>query len=109
MKTFEPDCFAVRIAPGPHAVIEVSGELDLAGVPLLKATVRDLDQSAVNDAVLDLRRLAFIDVAGVRAVLDLHAECLSGATALTIIPGPQSVHRLFELTRLDHLLPFSRP
>jgi anti-sigma B factor antagonist len=107
--TFEPSCLAVRVSPGPYAVIELSGELDLAGAPALESAVRDLELSTVKDAVLDLRRLAFIDAAGLDAVLELYAECLNCATALTIIPGPGSVQRVFELTRLDRLLPFSRP
>jgi anti-sigma B factor antagonist len=85
------------------------GELDLAGVPILEAAARDLRLSTIRDVVLDLRRLAFIDVAGLNAVVDLYAECLTVATTLTIIPGPPNVHRLFELTRLDRLLPFNRP
>ena len=107
--TFEPTCFAARVSHGPCGLIEVSGELDLAGVPVLESAVRDLDLSRVRTAVLDLRRLAFIDAAGLNAVVDLYAECLSVAAPLTIIPGPPNVHRLFELTRLDRLLPFSRP
>jgi anti-anti-sigma factor len=105
--TFEPTCFAVRTSPGPYAVIELSGELDLAGVPALESAVRDLELSAVHAAVLDLRRLDFIDAAGLHAVLNCYAECLDVATALTIIPGPRNVQRLFALTRLDRLLPFS--
>ena len=107
--TFEPTLFAVRISRGTHIEIEVSGELDLAGVPVLESAVRDVDLSAVTDAVLDLRRLAFIDAAGLGAVLDLYAECLNVATVLTIIPGPRTVQRIFGLTRLDQLLPFSCP
>lgn len=108
--TFQlPTGFAARVSPGPYAVIEVSGELDLAGVPVLESAVRELDLSTLLDAVLDLRCLAFIDAAGLNAVLELYAQCLNVATTLTIIPGPRSVHRLFELTRLDRLLPFSCP
>jgi anti-sigma B factor antagonist len=107
--TLEPNCFAVRVSRGTCGVIEVSGELDLAGVPVLESAVRDLELSTVQDAVLDLRQLAFIDAAGLEAILDLYAECLDLATPLTIIPGPRSVHRLFVLTRLDRLLPFSNP
>lgn len=76
---------------------------------MLEAAARDLGLSTVRDAVLDLRHLTFIDAAGLNAVVDLYAECLNVATALTIIPGPANVHRLFELTRLDRLLPFSQP
>jgi anti-sigma B factor antagonist len=105
----EPGCCAAHVSRGACGVIEMSGELDLAGAAVLESAVRDLEPSTVRDAVLDLRRLAFIDAAGVNAVLDLYAECLSVATPLTIIPGPRSVQRLFELTRLDRLLPFSDP
>lgn len=90
-------------------MIEISGELDIAGVPVLESAVRDLELPALRDAVLDLRRLVFVDAAGLQAVLDVYAECLCVDTTLTIIPGPRSVHRLFELTRLDRLLPFSHP
>lgn len=105
--TFEPSWFTVRISRGTCGVIEVSGELDLAGAPMLDSAVRDLKLATVRDAVLDLRQLTFIDAAGLNAVVDLYAECLHAATTLTIIPGPRNVQRLFGLTRLDRLLPFS--
>jgi len=107
--TFVPGCRAVRVSHGTCCVIELSGELDLAGVPVLESAVRDVELSTHRDAVLDLRQLEFIDAAGLNAVLSLYAECVSVATTFTIIPGPRSVHRLFELTRLDRLLPFSDP
>lgn len=109
MTTPDLSCFAVQVSPGPLAVIEASGELDLAGAPVLESAVRDLERSAVHAAVLDLRQLVFIDAAGLEAVLGLYAACLKGAIALTIIPGPRSVQRLFELTRVERLLPFSHP
>jgi anti-sigma B factor antagonist len=105
----ELSCFSVHVSCGACGVIAVRGELDLAGVPLLESTVRNLDLSRIRHAVLDLRRLAFIDAAGLEAVLDLYAACLEDATTLTIIPGPRNVQRLFELTRLDRVLPFSDP
>jgi anti-sigma B factor antagonist len=107
--TIEPSWFAVRVCRGACWVIEVRGELDLAGAPVLESAVQDLKLSSVRDAVLDLRRLTFIDAAGLNAVVDLYAECLNLTAALTIIPGPRNVQRLFELTRLDRLLPFSGP
>jgi anti-sigma B factor antagonist len=107
--TFEPTRFAACVSRGTCAVIELSGELDVAGAGMLESALRDLELSPVRDVVLDLRRLSFIDAAGLNAVLDLYAECLSANALLTIIPGPRSVHRVFQLTRLDQLLTFSRP
>jgi anti-sigma B factor antagonist len=108
-RTLDPSWFDVRVACGTCGVIEVSGELDLAGAPVLEAAVRDLNLLTARAAVLDLRQLTFIDAAGLNAVVDLYAECQNRAVTLTIIPGPRSVQRLFELTRLDRLLPFSDP
>lgn len=105
----QPIVFGAHVSHGTCGVIALHGELDLAGVPALEAAVRDLGLPTVRDAVLDLRRLTFIDAAGLNGVVDLYAACLSAAVTLTIIPGPRNVQRLFELTRLDRLLPFSDP
>jgi len=103
----EPTCVAVRISPGPYALVVVSGELDLVGVPVLEAAVANLELSSVRAVVLDLRRLAFIDAIGLHAVVDLHSACLKAATGLMIVPGPRNVQRLFELTGADRRLPFA--
>jgi len=68
--------------------------------------MRKLDLSCRRRAVLDLGRLIFVDAAGLHSLLHLHAECLSASTTLTIMPGPRSVQRVFELTGVDRLLPF---
>ncbi|MBV8948146.1 MAG: STAS domain-containing protein [Solirubrobacterales bacterium] len=103
----DPISVAVRISPGRAALIVVSGELDLAGVPVFAAAVRNLELASIPRAVLDLRRVVFIDAVGLHAVLDLHAACLEVATALQIVPGPRNVQRIFELTGTDRRLPFA--
>lgn len=105
--TLERTYFAVRTSGGADALIEVTGELDLASVPAFEAAVRQLDLSCRRRAVLDLGRLVFVDAAGLHSLLDLHAECLGASTTLTIMPGPRSVQRVFELTGVDRLLPFT--
>lgn len=102
--TFGCTYFVARISGGTDALIEVSGELDIASVPVFEAAVRRLDVPRRRCAVLDLGRLAFIDGAGLHALVDLHAECVDVATALTIRPAPQNVQRVFELTGVDRLL-----
>jgi anti-sigma B factor antagonist len=105
----KPSHLAVCISTGSCARIAVSGELDLASVPAFQAAVGCLELPCRRRTVLDLSRLAFIDVAGLRAVLDMHAQCLNAASALTIVPGPRNVQRVFELTGADRLLPFEKP
>jgi len=104
----EPTDFAVCITPGSDTLIGVSGEFDLATVPLFEAALQKLELLSVRCVVLDLARLTFMDAAGLHTVLDLHAACLRRSKALTIVPGPRNVQRVFELTGFDRLLPFSR-
>jgi anti-anti-sigma factor len=104
--TFESSYFAVRVSRGSSAVIEVMGELDLSAVPTFEAAVGSLDLASVPRTVLDLRRLDFIDAAGLHAVLDLHAACMEMSSPLAITPGPRHVQRIFRLAAVDHLLRF---
>ena len=103
---FGSSFFAVRVSRGPSALIEARGELDLCAVPTFEAAVDNLDLASVPRAVLDLRRLDFIDAAGLHAVLDLHAACLEVSTVLTVVPGPRNVQRVFALAAVDRLLRF---
>ena len=102
--TFATNYFAVRTSTDAEARIEAAGELDLASVPIFQAAVRHVAVRPGEHVVLDLGRLSFIDAAGLHAVLDLHEECLNVSAALTIVPGPRHVQRVFELARADWLV-----
>jgi len=102
--TFATTHFAVRISAQSEALIEVGGELDIASVPIFQAAIRDLALGCHERVVLDLRRLAFIDAAGLHAVLDLHEESLDAAATLTILAGPRHVQRVFELAGVEQLI-----
>lgn len=99
--------FAVHVSPGANAVITVRGDLDIVSAPLFEAAVRELDFRSLESTVLNLEQLDFIDARGLRAVLYLHAACLTASVTLLIGPGPRRVQRLFELTGTDRVLPFS--
>jgi anti-anti-sigma factor len=103
--TFATRYFAVRTSTRPEARIEAAGELDLASVPIFQAAVRQVALQPGEHVVLDLRRLSFIDAAGLHAVLDLHEKCLNVSAALTIVPGPRHVQRVFGLAGADWLVP----
>lgn len=105
---YELSHFAIHVSPGPATTISLRGELDIAGVPAFEATLEDVDFPSLCHAVLNLEHLVFIDVAGLRALLELHEACLKVSANLTIRPGPRQVQRVFELTGTDRLLPFSR-
>jgi anti-anti-sigma factor len=86
---------------GDTYVIELTGELDIAGLP---AAERELERAKdARSVVLDLRRLGFIDSSGVRVVVVAHCR---RPGRLTVIKGPPHVQRVFEICGLAERLPF---
>jgi anti-anti-sigma factor len=86
---------------GDTHVIELTGELDIAGIP---AVERELERAEdARSVVLDLRRLEFIDSGGVRVVVVAHCR---RPGRLTIIKGPACVQRVFDICGLVERLPF---
>lgn len=81
-----------------RACVVLSGELDLVGVPKLERTITDLVECGFDDLTLDLRKLCFLDAAGLRSILRIGAAT-AGALQLELIAGPANVQRVFELTR----------
>ena len=94
------------VRDGDAHVIELSGELDLAGATLLEEELLRVEASDAEQIVIDLRELEFIDSTGVRLVYMADARARRGDARLTIRRGPNRVHRIFELTDLADRLPF---
>jgi anti-sigma B factor antagonist len=98
---------ASEIARG-RALLRLQGELDLASVPEAETALMRLEHDP-NTAtiVLDLRRLAFMDSTGLRFVLAADARANRTDRRLVIVRGPESVHRVFHLARLEDRLEFA--
>jgi anti-anti-sigma factor len=88
-------------------VVRPSGDLDHAAAPLLDDVLGDLAAEGAS-AVLDLARLRTIDTAGLRVILEAHAVSLRDGLGLTMLPGPPTVMRVFELAGVLPRLPFAR-
>lgn len=99
----------IRSEPdGARHHLFLRGELDFAAAPLLEGRVLELCRRGAGELVLDLGELAFIDSAGLNAILRVRAACEQHRCKLAIVPvhsGP--VGRVFERTRLFERLPFS--
>ena len=95
----------VELRPERERVrVVADGELDLATAPALDDQLRELHRAGFAHVVVDLRRLTFIDCAGLRALLDAHARAAADSTKLTLLGGPP-VRRLLALTGADRQLP----
>ncbi len=84
--------------------LRLRGELDLAGVPALSETLRRL-RDRDEPVLLDLDELSFIDMSGLRVVLEAAREAANDGGAFSITPGSPPVRRLIGLLPLDGQLP----
>jgi anti-anti-sigma factor len=92
---------------GTVAMVAVSGELDLPGADVLDAELRRLDaDAALRAVVLDLRNLAFMDSSGLRLVVVADQRARAADRRFAVIRGPETVHRVFEITRVAERLEF---
>ncbi len=87
-------------------VVELLGELDIAGAPNLEEELMRVEATDAPSIVIDLSALEFIDSTGIRLLL-MAADRCADDSRLTILRGPQQVHRVFELTDLVGRLPFA--
>lgn len=104
----EPPPFTCEVVPERDAVrVRPLGALDMATASVLHAEIARLREAGFRRVVVDLRNLAFMDSSGLRALLTLHAEASSDGFTLGLVRGNPTVHRVFEITGTEDLLPFT--
>jgi anti-sigma B factor antagonist len=102
---FRPEPFRCDVKEGRlSALVELSGELDLATVEAVRETLRSL-MASKRSLTLDLRRLTFIDSTGLRLVLEIDAASRQDGFNFALVKGPETVQRLFAISgTLDRLV-----
>ena len=80
--------------------LRLSGELDVAVVPEVRAQLVD----AAGDIELDCGGLTFIDASGVNLFVELDLACQSRGATLTLLDPPTCVTRLLDLSGLAAIL-----
>ena len=66
------------------ATIALSGELDLAAVPILTENLAPFEGNGVSTIVLDLQDLTFIDSSGLLAFVEARRRALSNGDRLVM-------------------------
>jgi len=103
----EPPTLTVEVRPDRERVIVAPfGEIDLGTVGMVRERLEELEAAGFEKLVLDLRGVTFIDSTGLRLVLD---EARNTGIQFGVIPGPDAVQRVFELTGTAEALPFIEP
>jgi anti-anti-sigma factor len=106
MSSSEPKApFAIRAEQRDGtARVHARGELDLETVPLLERVLEAVDGLEPARVVLDFRELSFVDCTGVHAIMRAHTHVTDSGRVLVVVNGSESVRKVFELTRTEHLL-----
>ena len=94
--------------PEELLVVEFFGELDLAGVEAARRELQRAGEGGVEEVMVDLSGLDFIDCSGLRVLREAdQAARVDGHPRLRFLRGQGQVERIFKLTRLDESLPFA--
>jgi anti-anti-sigma factor len=92
---------------GTVAVVAPTGELDLSGATALEIELERLERDrGVGTIVLDLRGLEFMDSSGLRLVAILDMRARAAGRRFALVRGGDTVHRVFEITRMSDRLDF---
>jgi anti-sigma B factor antagonist len=103
----ELEPFRVEVHPERDTVRVVPvGEVDIATVGELDASLHELHGIGFQRFLLDLRELTFMDSSGLRLILEWHARARVNGISLALVPGPAIVQRVFELAGVLDQLPF---
>ena len=85
---------------GDSSRLQLSGELDVAVVPQVRAQLVD----ANGDIELDCGGLTFIDASGLNLFVELDHACQSRGARLTLVDPTPCVTRLLDLSGLAAIL-----
>jgi anti-sigma B factor antagonist len=96
----------VDVVRGGERTFVLSGELDLASAPLLRSMLGEIATGGTERVRIDLSGLDFIDSTGVHALFGARNICLAHGYEFSLIPGPPSIQRIFEIAGLLTVLPF---
>ena len=102
-----PLAFHTTLTSAGDALIALTGELDISGAPALDEEIDRLaGDEGVRRVVLDLRELEFMDSSGLRTVALAERRLAAAERSLVLIKGPDTVQRVFAITRMDDHLKF---
>jgi anti-sigma B factor antagonist len=87
-----------------RVVLELHGELDLLGAPLLEAELESPAAQERGIVVLDLLDLQFVDSAGLRVILAAHELAHQRNQSFALTRSSEQVQRLFAIAGINEHL-----
>jgi anti-anti-sigma factor len=86
--------------------VRLQGELDLASADAMEERLAAIEEQRPARVVIDLGGLAFIDSSGLRVLLLADSRARESGFELVLVPGPEPVQRVFEMTGALDVLRF---
>jgi anti-anti-sigma factor len=90
-----------------RARLVLGGELDMAARFQAEQALDPLLAEPVEQLVVDLGEVTFVDSTGMGLVLEVHDRSRSEGFKLRLLRGPDEVQRVFELAGVADVLPFA--
>jgi anti-sigma B factor antagonist len=90
-----------------RTVLRLRGELDMATGATLTKLLHELQHDGDQEIVVDLRGLSFLDSMGLSALMEAHGAGQDGDRTLSFIAGAPTVHRVFQVARMDDRVTWS--
>jgi anti-sigma B factor antagonist len=86
--------------------VALAGELDISETPAVQQALMALEERRPPLLVMDLRGLTFLDSSGLRLILEADLRARRTGRRLTLVRGPETVHRVFLIALLEKRLDF---
>jgi len=99
------DCLDISVhTRTSHVLVCLRGECDITTAPKVRAALAD--QAHLNAALIvaDLAELAFLDAAGIHALVDARIELAANQKRLVLSSPQKFVTRVLQLTGTDQLI-----
>ena len=87
-----------------RARLALAGELDMSSASLLARELEAVESGHPKEIVLDLAQLSFMDVTGLRTILDAARRARRDGGSVVIVNPLPHILRLLELTAIDQTL-----
>jgi anti-sigma B factor antagonist len=87
-----------------RARLRLHGELDMSSAPMLAQELKAVESHHPREIVLDLAQLSFMDVTGLRTILDAARRARRDGGSVVIANPMPHIIRLLELTAIDQSL-----
>jgi anti-sigma B factor antagonist len=97
---FEVSC----VETADQTLLALRGELDMSSAPLLTRELEEVESREPREITLDLAELSFMDVTGLRTILDAARRARRAGRSVVIANPLPHIVRLLELTAIDQTL-----